>query len=203
MRLSVPTESGRSYTTEIAAELSSQAELLLTVIARRSLDIADTMQVRLDWGVVKLVPNGAEIAVEEPDYRHDPLIFVRRLDFTCAVLREQQRVHDSLNVSAEPVTYDQYVLEYPESLTAERLVATRRPPNDSTDSGWRVFDERRIDWNAPPMSRRVFEIARARPALLAVLSLPAGWSVQLHADTLAECAAPQGERTQVGLTIRV
>ncbi|MGZ5441093.1 MAG: immunity protein Imm33 domain-containing protein [Thermoanaerobaculia bacterium] len=121
--------------------------------------------------------------------------------FTCAVLRAQQRVHDRLGVGAEPAPYDQFLLVYPGGLTAARVAAIRQAPYQPADSGWRVFDSGRIDWTAEPQARRLYEVAGERPALMSVLSLPAGWSVQFENETLAEAAPPEGEPIAVGMVV--
>jgi hypothetical protein len=185
---------GLHYVMEVSKELSEQAEILLHEIAAKDVPVDDTdPQVRLDWGIVRLVRRGNELLLEEPDYKSDPLRFVPGLNFTAAVLRAQQRVHARLGVSAEPVAYDQFMLVYPAGLTATRVAATRQLPQLQGDSGWRVFDASRVDWDAEPQARRVYEVAGERPALMGVLSLPVGWSLQLEDDTLAEVAPPNGE----------
>jgi hypothetical protein len=204
MRLEIPTNSGLVYATHVAHDLRPQAEILMRqIVGKNPGSDGSELRVRLDWGIVNLVRRGNEVFVEEPDYRRDPLRFVPHLDFTCAVLRAQQLVHDCLQVSAEPVTYDSFLLVYPAGLTASRVAATRQPPRRPGDSGWRVFDADRIDWTAEPQARRVYEVAGERQAIMSVLSLPVGWSVRLEDDTLAEVAPPGGEPIEVGMAVQL
>jgi len=204
MRLAVRGSRGLEYVTEVSDDLRDQAEILLRLIASKEPEANDSgARVRLDWGIVKLVRRGSEVLVEEPDYRRDPLRFIRGLTFTCAVLRAQQRVHDRLKVAAEPVGYDELVLVYLEGLSAARVAATRQASERPGDTGWRVFAANRIDWGAQFGARRVYDVPRERPGLMAVLSLPVGWSVRLEGDTLTEAATPKGERVVVGMALEV
>jgi hypothetical protein len=204
MRLEINSDSGLVYATEVDNDLRGQAEILLyQLVSKEPKPDGGDLKVRLDWGIVKLVRRGNEVFVEEPDYRRDPLQFVPQLNFTCAVLRAQQLVHDRLGVRAEPVAYDNFLLVYPGGLTASGVAATRQPPRQPGDSGWRVFDATRIDWKADLQALRVYEIARERQAILSVLSLPVGWSVRLEDDTLVEAAPPDGEPIAVGMTLQI
>ena len=204
LRLELSSNSGLVYATDVADDLRAQAEILMRQIAGKDpgLDSGE-LRVRLDWGVVKLVRHGNEVFLEEPDYRRDPLRFVPHLDFTCAVLRAQQLVHDRLKVSAEPVTYDSFLLVYPAGLTASCVAATRQPSGRPGDSGWRVFDAARIDWTGDLQARCVYEVAGERKAIMSVLSLPVGWSVRLEDDILAEVAPPGGEPIEIGMAIQL
>jgi len=204
MKLSMRGSSGLVYVTEVSDALRDQAEILLRLIASREpVADGDHACVRLDWGIAKLERRGDEIVVEEPNYRGDPRRFVPGLNFTCAVLRAHQRVHERLCVGAEPVHYDQFMLVYPGGMTAGRIAAIRQATEREKDTGWRVFDGARIDWAAEPEARYVYEVAGERPALMAVLSLPVGWAVRLEGETLMEAAPPTGTGERIAIRMAV
>jgi hypothetical protein len=202
MKRTMRANSGLVYIADVADDLLDQAEILLRLLANEDPALAaGGAPVRLDWGLVRLERRGDEVVVEEPDYRRDPLQFLPGLNFTCAVLRAQQRVHERLGVGAEPVKYDQVMLVYPGGLSAAHIVATRQAPGHDQDSGWRVFDAAHIDWTQEPQARRFYQIPSVRPELMAVLSLPVGWSIRLHDASLAEAAPPGSQPMAVGMAI--
>jgi hypothetical protein len=203
MNLTEQGKSGLVYVSAVADDLREQAGILLWQLASQEPEPDRNGNVRLDWGVVKLVRHGNEVRVEEPDYKHDARRFVPGLNFTAAVLRAQQSVHDRLWVSPEPVKYDQNILVYARDLKPPELAAIRQKTEREGDTGWRLFDAVHIDWSAEPRALRVYEIARERPALMAVLSLPAGWSVRLQDGNLAEVAPPEGEPRTVGMPLEL
>src|SRR5262245_17067483 len=203
MKLTVPGSGNLVYVTEVADDLRDQATILLRQIASRLPELDFNAPVRLDWGVVKLERQGDEVWVNEPDYRHDPRQYIPGVNFTCAVLRAQQCVHDRLGVSAKPVRYDQSILIYPGALSERRIVAIRQKEETTPDSGWRVFAAEQIDWALEPGACYVYQLAVTRAALLAVLSLPVGWSTQLEGETLKEAAAPDGSIFRVGVPIKL
>ncbi len=204
MRLTAQSNTGLVYVTEISEELSQQAGLLLRIVTGEPVPAqGESLKVSLDWNIVRLTHIGDEVFVEEPDYTRNAQDFVPGLNFTCAVLRAQQLVHERLGVGAEPVNYDQGVLVYPNGLTATSLVAIRQSSEIPEDSGWRVFDAGEIDWSSQPEARRVYEIAPTRPALLSIISLPIGWSIRMEQGTLEETVSPEGERLSINMAIQL
>jgi hypothetical protein len=204
MKVAVQSATGQTYMAPVSGHSRDRAELLLRLLATRYPDPPPSgSRVRLDWGVARLSAQGSEMLVEEPDYRRDPLQFVPGIEFTCSVLGAQQLVHDRLQVSAEPVSYDQAIFVYPPGLACQLLAATRQAPLRAEDSGWRTFDAERIDWTAGFQAHRVYEVPLQRPALMAVLSLPSGWSVRMDGPTLVEAATPEGRRIPLTMTIEL
>jgi hypothetical protein len=203
MKLTMPGSDNLVYVTEVADDLRDQATILLGQIASRSPELDLDAPARLDWGVVKLERQGNEVWVNEPDYRHDPRRYIPGMNFTCAVVRAQQCTHDRLGVSAEPVRYDQSILIYPRALSERPIAAIRQKGETPRDSGWRVFAVEQIDWALEPRACYVYQLAVKRAALLAALSLPVGWSVQLEGETLKQAAAPDGSAFVVDLPIEL
>jgi hypothetical protein len=201
VKLTQSSDTGLTYVAEVAEEVRDQAALLLSLVARGARSVRDGDQMRLDWGIVRLARTGYEVTVQEPDYRGDPRRYVPGLNFTCAVLKAQQLVHDRLVVSAAPIAYDQFVSVYPGGLTAPVTAAIRQTAQADLDTGWRIFDADRIDWAAELQARRVYEFARERAALLGALALPEGWAVRFEGRTLVESVSPEGSRRALSLTL--
>jgi hypothetical protein len=204
MRLTSRSNNGLLYVTEISEELRNQGSLLLRlVIGQPAPADGDSLKVRLDWNIVKLTRTGGEVVVQEPDYTRNSESYLPSLNFTCSVLHAQQLVHERLNVSSEPVNYDEGVLVYPGGLSMTGMATIRQLAKTPEDSGWRVFDAERIDWMAEPLGRRVYEIAGERPALLSTMSLPVGWSIRMEGGLLTEAVSPEGQRHTVNMTINL
>ncbi|MBC8737656.1 hypothetical protein F6X40_12690 [Paraburkholderia sp. UCT31] len=168
----------------------------LAELSRPDAPLRDGLRVRFGWSLLTLRTEPAGLRVCEPHFRGDPERELNpRLDTTLRVLVEQSAWLHQLGEAGSDVFFDQQIVVAGDALHATNIFALRGEVQKQGDSGWSVAPVpsggQAIDMHnlrALPVHR----LLDARPGLLAVLTLPAGYLVRLKANRVVEVNAPDG-----------
>jgi hypothetical protein len=184
---------------EPTEEQRAQAEGLLDRLAElhaRGPALGNGSVVEFGWVPLKLVADGVELVVCEPDFSGDPWQnYVPMVDVTLRVLSWQAQQLQSLGVAGVPAhCYDTLVLER-DCLGNQRIYAQRSAEMQTGDSGWYIGAVDKSD-EAPAADKLaavyIYQLLQSRPAAMAVLALPPGYLTILDGDTIEAIFDDQG-----------
>ena len=158
--------------------------------------LRDGLRVRFGWSLLTLRSEPAGLRVCEPRFSGDPEHGLNpRLDITLGVLVAQVDWLRRLHQQGSDVAFDQQIVVAGDALTAANIFAMREESKSDVDSGWSVApvpaaggDIDMSGLHAVPVHRLV----EARPGLLPILTLPAGYLVRLWQNDVIEIEAPDG-----------
>jgi len=193
------TIAGQPLLVECDSSLESAAHDVLRMfadLANSGKPMRDGLRIRFGWSLLTLRSDQAGLRVCEPLFTRDPEHALNPdLDTTLGVLVAQVEWLRRLQEQGSDVAFDQQIVVAGDALTASDIFALREEPKSDLDSGWSVApvpaDSRDIDMSAlcaVPVARLV----EARPGLLPILTLPAGYLVRLRQNDVIEIEAPDG-----------
>lgn len=168
----------------------------LAALSRPDAPLRDGLRVRFGWSLLTLRAEPAGLRVCEPHFRGDPESELNPLlDTTLRVLVEQSAWLHQLGEAGSDVFFDQQLVVAGDALQVTDIFALRAQVQTQGDSGWSVAPVPSGGQAIDMQNLRAIPVHRlldARPGLLAVLTLPAGYLVRLNADQVVEVNAPDG-----------
>ena len=203
MRLTLALPADRVLVAEVDPGHEAAGEMLLARLAAPAsgLSAGESATVDVDWAPLRLRADERLVVAEEPEYGREGAPFHPSLTVTSALWAAEQRLIAELDLTPEPVTAMQFVHVSDEALRAGSVVGHRRERASGPFTGWEIVSPTDELEAASFGYYTVRELAARRPAWLAALSLPRGWSFRFVAETLVDCVSPAGETHAVGLSI--
>jgi hypothetical protein len=145
------------------------------------------------WSAYKLRGRPGLWRIEEPDFGGDPYANSRPdITFTLSILAQQFAVGEKLGLRpsqlAEVSCFD--MILHPSCLRDQRIRAERVELRGQKFSGWQLFALDRKTSEADDMVSDVATLVKARPALLRVMLLPVGYSVEMNGNEIRSVTDP-------------
>ncbi len=165
-------------------------------LANSGTPMREGLRIRFGWSLLTLRSDNAGLRVCEPLFTGDPDNALNPiLNTTLGVLAAQVQWLHRLREQGSDVRFDQQIVLADDALTSADIFAVREEAKSAVDSGWSIAPVPaaggEIDMSglqAVPIHRLV----KARPGLLPILTLPAGYLVRLRENEVIEIEAPDG-----------
>ena len=155
--------------------------------------VGDGVVVEFGWAPLRIIAQGRELRVHEPDFAGSALTeFVPQVDTTLRVIAMQTGLLRPLGLTPVATRFDQKIVGYEGCLLEDRLRMQRERATRSDESGWRITppagDEREVAW----CGYFAYQIAFERLNLMAALALPPGHTVCWNGWAIEQLLDPQG-----------
>lgn len=180
---------GYEVAVECGDDLRPQAEGLLTKLSElneRGPALRDGTVIDFGWTPITLRAEGQTLVVCEPDFDGDPARdFAPTVDKTLRVLKWQIGLLNAIGAEGVPARFADKVVIAKGCLSLFRVYLERIEVTREADSGWYVGDPDRPDARESVSELEgvyVFQLLKARPALMKVLALPPGYLVVMEGD---------------------
>lgn len=177
---------GRAVVVRCHPALERHAHWLLGVLRELSQDGVDLwagQRIEVGWSMLTLREDGKHWVVCEPDFATDPFR-MNRDDVTTSLTVQAQQNDVVRRVGVDPVrvSFQDVVLVGDGCLQRPDIYLERVGPPDPSHSGWYVGPV--VGDVARRQSFYVFEVLRARPAIVQALSLPYGYLAVFEGDQI-------------------
>ena len=143
--------------------------------------------IKIGWIMARFKAADGLLALEEPDFKSFPIVWIDGITRTLADLRRQKDVVESLEGDMEPIfpAVDEAGCVCDRYTGGRPLVIQRDPPQDSF-SGWSVTcDDPEHDHALEKLTpESLYRIALDMPAVVQFLALPPGLAGHICADEM-------------------
>jgi hypothetical protein len=168
--------------------------LLLEDLRAESVPLDAQTRLPIGWTTLSFVVEGQRLVVEEPDYDNEPESHTRRdISVSLATLARQRRVLEQIGVPGEAIDFDQHVLTIRGVLERDEVMLIRVESPGGRTTGWRLTPAEGIAEADEIESLPVWAILAARPELLDVMLLPAGYLALYSGDQLTTIVNERNE----------
>ncbi|HEY7424619.1 MAG TPA: hypothetical protein VH682_10355 [Gemmataceae bacterium] len=147
--------------------------------------LGNNTTVQFGWSLLRLRQEGSELIVCEPDFDGDAVSGVVP-HVTRSLIVQTQQSDVLCLVQAEPaaIWFQDTVLLTDGCLEQPLIFMTREVPSRKGDSGWGIGYKEDPGLACADHYIPLFELVRRRAALLQVMLLPTGWSVNFDGDLI-------------------
>ncbi|TFV49620.1 immunity protein Imm33 domain-containing protein [Bradyrhizobium niftali] len=204
MKIDIPLSSGKTLVGEAGEEHAISARALLSRLAGQAAGLApgESIDVEIDWSLVRLLADETNVTASEPDYHGDPKRFTPSLAFTCGILDAQRKLLQGLQLAGNPPDANSYTRIADTALHAVSAVGVRRAEPDRIFTGWQIVSTERGPDDQFGQYRPI-EFAARHPAWLAAMSLPPGWAFRCVGRTVLDCVSPDDVTHAVMISVDV
>jgi hypothetical protein len=194
-KLQVQTQQG-ALSIECDDRLRSVAQIMLAEaedFVRKGGQFRDGYTFLHGWSLYRVKGGPGDWHIEEPDFGSDPYANSRPdCTFTLSLLAQQFAVGERIGLKpsqmAEVSCFD--MILHPNCLRDRRIRAERTELRGQKFSGWELSSLDRVTTQADDMVTDVATLTKIRPALLRVILLPVGYTVELDGNDIRTVTDP-------------
>jgi hypothetical protein len=184
--------SGQRLLAECAPPYAAMAASVLDVFERHASaehPLAEGTQIRFGWSLLRLLPEATALRIAEPDFTRWPALhWSNAIDITLKTLAEQTRLLHKLGASGEDVFLEQRIVVAADALEQRRIFLRRDAGSAAENSGWLLgsVDDPEALGRDDIEGVEIATLVARRPAVLQVLTLPAGFMALFAGNALEQ-----------------
>lgn len=155
---------------------------------RRGPALRDGTVIRFGWSDLKLSLQGNELIITEPDFGGNPFRdYLPQVTITLEVLTEQVDTLKRTGANGVAAGFRDKVIISKDCLKQEKIYLERTETDEEGDSGWYIGEVEAQPGDPKEKELEaiyLFQLYQIRPALMKVLSFPAGYLIVFNGDNI-------------------